>query len=195
MEDEPGDLVRLHHQPELPDAQPAAARHHAGVRGPPDLEELPRSAQHLQELPHAASVKEGKTLVLIIDEAQTLTGPLLELLRQLMNYESNDQKFMQVVLFAQEEFRGRLQHPRYRNLVNRAAMSSTLDPLSPSRDDRDAEAPLARRRRRGVAVHRRRALPQLYAHSHGIPRTQVILADNALAGGLYPGGQDRSPPP
>src|SRR3954471_6287864 len=78
------------------------------------------------------AIQEGKTLVLLVDEAQTLTGPLLELLRQLMNYESNDQKFLQVVLIAQEEFRGRLQHPRYRNLVNRAAMSSTLEPLSPS---------------------------------------------------------------
>ena len=46
-----------------------------------------------------------QTLVLLIDEAQTLRLPLLELLRQIVNYESNDQKFLQVVLFAQEEFR------------------------------------------------------------------------------------------
>src|SRR5262245_18757909 len=76
------------------------------------------------------AIAHGKTLVLIIDEAQTLKAPLLELLLQLMNYVSNDQKFLQVVLFAQEEFRSRLQHPRYRNLVNRAAMSSSLDTLS-----------------------------------------------------------------
>src|SRR3712207_9113000 len=76
--------------------------------------------------------KEQKKLVLIIDEAQSLKAPLLELIRQLMNYESNDQKFLQVVLFAQEEFRVRLQHPRFRNLVSRAAMASTLDVLSPA---------------------------------------------------------------
>src|SRR2546423_3836739 len=76
------------------------------------------------------ALKEQKTMVLIIDEAQSLKAPLLELLRQLMNYESNDQKFLQVVLFAQEEFRVRLQHPRFRNLVNRAAMSSTIETLS-----------------------------------------------------------------
>src|SRR5438105_7471935 len=35
------------------------------------------------------AITHGKTLVLIIDEAQTLKAPLLELLRQLMNYESN----------------------------------------------------------------------------------------------------------
>ena len=73
-----------------------------------------------------------KTLVLLIDEAQSLKPPLLEMLRQLMNFESNDQKFLQIVLFAQEEFRTRLAHHRYRNLVNRTAMASTIETLSPT---------------------------------------------------------------
>src|SRR5947209_6046909 len=121
----------------------------------------------------------GKTLVLIIDEAQTLKPPLLELLRQLMNYESNDQKFLQVVLFAQEEFRARLHQPRFRNLVNRAAMSSTLDNLSP------VESAAMLRHRWLIAGGKafpftNGAVDKLYYHSQGIPRTQVILADNAL---------------
>jgi general secretion pathway protein A len=121
----------------------------------------------------------GKTLVLIIDEAQTLKPQLLELLRQLMNYESNDQKFLQVVLFAQEEFRARLQHPRYRNLVNRTAMSSSLDNLSP------AETAAMLRHRWLVAGGKEfpftdAAVEQIFYYSQGIPRTQVILADNAL---------------
>src|SRR5262245_5398350 len=125
------------------------------------------------------SINHGKTLVLIIDEAQTLKAPLLELLRQLMNYESNDQKFLQVVLFAQEEFRVRLQHPRFRNLVNRTAMSSTLDTLSP------AETVAMLKHRWLIAGGKEfpftdDALGELYDHSQGVPRTQVILADNAL---------------
>ncbi len=125
------------------------------------------------------ALNHGKTLVLIIDEAQTLKPPLLELLRQLMNYESNDQKFLQVVLFAQEEFRTRLAHPRFRNLVNRTAMSSSLDTLSPS------ESGAMLRHRWLIAGGKEfpfsdDALEQLYTYSQGIPRTQVILADNAL---------------
>lgn len=125
------------------------------------------------------NITHGKTIVLIIDEAQTLKPPLLELLRQLMNYESNDQKFLQVVLFAQEEFRSRLQHPRYRNLVNRAAMASTLDVLSAA----DSAAML--RHRWLIAGGKEfpftpAALDEIYRHSQGVPRTQVILADNAL---------------
>ena len=125
------------------------------------------------------ALEQGKTLVLIIDEAQTLKAPLLELLRQLMNYESNDQKFLQVVLFAQEEFRGRLQQARYRNLVNRTAMSSTLDNLSL------AETAAMLRHRWVIAGGKEfpftdGAITALYTYSQGIPRTQVILADNAL---------------
>ncbi len=132
------------------------------------------------------SMNHGKTLVLIIDEAQTLTPPLLELLRQMMNYESNEQKFLQVVLFAQEEFRARLQHPRFRNLVNRAAMASTLDNLSP------IESAAMLRHRWLVAGGKafpftEGALEKLYYHSRGIPRTQVILADNALLGAFLMG--------
>ena len=125
------------------------------------------------------AVEDGKTLVLIIDEAQTLKAPLLELIRQLMNYESNDEKFLQVVLFAQEEFRSRLQHPRFRNLVNRTAMSSTLEALSLTETD-------AMLRHRWLIAGGRdfpftpQAVERIFTYSRGIPRTQVILADNAL---------------
>src|SRR5512132_1822555 len=96
-----------------------------------------------------------------------------------MNYESNDQKFLQVALFAQEEFRARLQHPRFRNLVNRAAMSSSLENLS------HAETVAMLRHRWLVAGGKSfpftdGAIGQIYTYSQGIPRTQVILADNAL---------------
>lgn len=132
------------------------------------------------------AITEGKTLVLIIDEAQTLKPPLLELLRQLMNYESNDQKFIQVVLFAQEEFRTRLQHPRFRNLVNRTAMSSTLDNLSL------AETVAMLRHRWLIAGGKEfpftdEAIEQIYSFSSGIPRTQVIIADNALLAAFLQG--------
>ena len=128
------------------------------------------------------AVTNKKTLVLLIDEAQTLKPPLLEMLRQLMNYESNDQKFLQVVLFAQEEFRARLQHPRYRNLVNRTAMSSSIETLSLN----ETEAML--KHRWWVASNGNKnsfpftndAIERIFTYSKGIPRTQIILADNAL---------------
>lgn len=132
------------------------------------------------------ALEHHKTLVVIIDEAQTLKPPLLELLRQLMNYESNTEKLIQLVLFAQEEFRARLHHPRFRNFVNRTAMSSTLDTLSL------AETASMLKHRWLIAGGKDfpftdEAVQALYTYSQGIPRTQVILADNSLLGAFLQG--------
>src|SRR5213592_2112026 len=62
------------------------------------------------------AMEQKKTVVLIIDEAQTMGFPLLELLRQLVNVETNQMKLLQVVLFAQDELRTKLAHARARNL-------------------------------------------------------------------------------
>jgi general secretion pathway protein A len=132
------------------------------------------------------SLNHAKTLVLIIDEAQTLTSTLLEMVRQLMNYESNDQKFLQIVLFAEESFRARLQHPRYRNLVTRTAMSSTVENLSLT----DTAAML---KHRWLIAGGKDfpftddALERIFTYSQGVPRTQVILGDNCLLAAFIAG--------
>src|SRR4029453_1579976 len=68
----------------------------------------------------------NKTVVLIIDEAQELNLPLLETLRQILNFES-DKKLLQLVLFPQEEFRTKLHDYHTRNFRRRIAYASTLD--------------------------------------------------------------------
>src|SRR5437016_3475698 len=69
------------------------------------------------------ALDQGKTVVLIIDEAQTMAFPQLELLRQLINVETNQTKLMQVVLFAQDELRNKLAHARARNLRSRIVLA------------------------------------------------------------------------
>src|SRR5207248_533152 len=80
-------------------------------------------------LEHA--MEEQKTIVLIIDEAQTMGFPQLELLRQLINVETNEAKLLQVVLFAQDELRAKLANARARNLKSRIVLGSTLERLTP----------------------------------------------------------------
>ena len=53
-------------------------------------------------------VAEGRTIVLLIDEAQKLSESSLEALRGLLNYETNDYKILQVVLVSQAELVPRL---------------------------------------------------------------------------------------
>src|ERR1700693_5655628 len=84
-----------------------------------------------KEYLYALAVSQNKTVVLIIDEAQTLKPPLIELLRQLANYETNDRKLHQLVLFAQDELHNTLARPRLANFKSRIVMASTLENLSP----------------------------------------------------------------
>ncbi len=73
-------------------------------------------------------VDEQKTIVLIIDEGQKLPLVCLEILRELLNYETNDHKLLQIVLFAQEEFHEILDHRA--NLADRVNLIHFLGPMS-----------------------------------------------------------------
>ncbi|MDY6792913.1 MAG: AAA family ATPase [Thermodesulfobacteriota bacterium] len=49
-------------------------------------------------------VDENKTIILIIDEGQKIPDFCLEILREFLNYETNEYKLLQIVIFAQKEF-------------------------------------------------------------------------------------------
>ena len=126
------------------------------------------------------TMDQGKTVVLIIDEAQTLKPALIELLRQLANYETNDMKLLQMVLFAQEELRNTLSRPRLQNFRSRIVMASTLDRLS--LDELRAMLKFRWEVASGGAAHpfSDEAIEAIFTHSGGTPREANILADNAL---------------
>ena len=50
-------------------------------------------------------VNEEKIIVLIIDEGQKIPENCLEILREFLNYETNNFKLLQIIIFAQKEFR------------------------------------------------------------------------------------------
>lgn len=126
------------------------------------------------------AVGEGQTIVLIIDEAQTLKPPLLELLRQLINYETNEMKLLQLVLFAQEELRNTLARPALKNFKSRIVMASTLEPLS--LDELHSMLKFRWQVASGGAEHpfTQGAVGAIFDAAQGMPREANILADNAL---------------
>lgn len=72
----------------------------------------------------------GKTVAILIDEAQTLPGKALEALRLLLNLETSKAKLLQVVIAGQLELRDRLRDESKKALRSRIVISSTLDPLT-----------------------------------------------------------------
>jgi general secretion pathway protein A len=74
--------------------------------------------------------REGKNVVLFIDEAQQLKGPMFEQIRQILNFETDETKLISIVMAGQVELRYKLADRSKRALVSRIAVSSTLDALT-----------------------------------------------------------------
>jgi len=73
-------------------------------------------------------VQDQKIIVLIIDEGQKIPDDCLEILREFLNYETNSFKLLQIVIFAQPEFRKSL--AARANLLDRVNYLYHLQPLS-----------------------------------------------------------------
>jgi general secretion pathway protein A len=73
---------------------------------------------------------EDKTAVVFIDESQRLTGKMLELVRVLLNFETEDTKLIQIVLAGQLELRSKLMDPTKKAIRSRIFAPSLLAPLS-----------------------------------------------------------------
>lgn len=73
------------------------------------------------------TIQEKQTVILIIDEAQKLDLAMLETLRILLNFETNEYKLLQLVLLGQVELYPKL--ASMPNLMDRISFKYTLNPL------------------------------------------------------------------
>ena len=72
----------------------------------------------------------GKNTIIFIDEAQILDTKQLELLRAILNFETNEEKLVQIILGSQLELAIKLNHKRNRALQSRITTNSVLKPLT-----------------------------------------------------------------
>ena len=133
----------------------------------------------IQDYLFQRGVADGKTVVLVIDEGQKLSLDMLENLRVLLNYETNEYKLLQVVIFSQMELLPRV--TRINNFVDRAALKYIMNPL-----DEQETAQLIQFRleaaglSNGRAIFTADAIRAIYHASHGYPRKIAMLCHNAL---------------
>lgn len=121
--------------------------------------------------------KQGQNAVLIIDEAQALVGQQFELIRQLLNFESNSQKLIQVILIGQNELRNKLRLKK--SLRSRIATRSTVEPLD-MLDTRDMINFRVMVAGRTEPLFTDDAIQIIYNYSHGMPRDICALGLNVL---------------
>ena len=128
--------------------------------------------------------RKGGTPVLVIDEAQNLSVETLEAVRMLSNFETTNQKLMQILLVGQPELRAKLDLPELRQLKQRIGLRCHIAPLSAE------ESRLYIRHRLRIAgaadagIFTDGAIQKIADYSGGTPRVINIVCDHCLLSGF-----------
>jgi type II secretory pathway predicted ATPase ExeA len=124
----------------------------------------------------------GRRFVVVIDEAQNLGDPVLEVVRMLSNFETSSDKLIQIILAGQPQLAEKLLSPNLIQLRQRISIMCRLKPFTP------AETKLYIDHRLGVAGYDNkvalftdRAQGMIAKHSEGIPRNINNLCFNSMA--------------
>ncbi|MGH8711185.1 MAG: ExeA family protein, partial [Burkholderiales bacterium] len=124
--------------------------------------------------------RQGKQVVICLDEAQTMPLESLEALRLLTNLETEKRKLVQVVLFGQPELDKRLAQPSVRQLRQRITFHYHLGALAKNELDHYLTHRLNVAGYRGNRLFTGSAVRLMHRLSGGIPRLVNILAHKTL---------------
>lgn len=141
-----------------------------------------RNLDYMNTIEHflfTKNVEESKAIVLLIDESQKLISPCLEVLRTLLNYETNEYKILQVVLMGQMELLPRISG--IRNLWDRIALKYVINPLG---QDEVKELIQFRLKTAGYVskypLFSDSAFTAIYNYTQGSPRKIAMICHDAL---------------
>ncbi len=131
-----------------------------------------------------AEFAKGKKCVLVVDEAQLLTKEVLEFVRILSNLETDKEKILHIVLFAQPELTERLKEEQLRYLTQRITVVYVLKPLTLEEVGPYINYRLIKAGSKGTPGFSPEAVRRIFIASKGYPRLVNIIADRCLLG-LY----------
>jgi general secretion pathway protein A len=124
--------------------------------------------------------QDGRTVVLIVDEAHNLEWEVLEEIRLLGNLENRNGKLLQIILAGQPELDRKLDAPNLRQLKQRIVLRCSLQPFT-LRDAVDYIE--SRLERAGVAeqqIFSEEVMAEVHLRAQGIPRVINAVCDNLL---------------
>jgi general secretion pathway protein A len=142
---------------------------------------LPSKAQRLARLQQFLldCYRERRIAVLVVDEAHRLSIDLLEEIRLLANFETDQEKLLQIVLAGQDELGAMLDRPELRQFKQRIAVRFTIQPLAAG----EIGAYIRHRWKKTCehdAPFTNAAIVHIAQLSNGIPRIVNTICDNAL---------------
>jgi type II secretory pathway predicted ATPase ExeA len=122
----------------------------------------------------------GEIAVLIVDEAQNLTYPVLEEIRLLTNLETSTEKLLQIVLSGQPELEEKLKLPQLRQLRQRIVLRCKTFPLTKEQTHDYIAERLRIAGTRGELIFSPQAVEAIHLYSSGIPRVINLLCEHSL---------------
>ncbi|MCM8797225.1 MAG: AAA family ATPase [Candidatus Omnitrophica bacterium] len=145
----------------------------------PDFKSTLDFKEALEKYLFQKGVEENKTIVLLIDEGQKITPENLEVLRTLLNYETNEYKLLQLVIMAQVELLPRI--TKIRNFIDRVSLKYTINPLDETETKEMIEFRLKQAGLNGQnKLFSDEAIRLIYQKTQGYPRQIAMLCHNCL---------------
>lgn len=143
-------------------------------------------SQQLMKLNHwlLDRYRMGETVVLIIDEAQNLTHPVLEEIRLLTNLETSTEKLLQIVLSGQPELEEKLKLPQLRQLRQRIMLRCKTAALTKEQTLEYIAERLRIAGAEGSPIFSPAAIDAVHIYSLGIPRVVNLLCEHSLVNGF-----------
>ncbi len=123
-------------------------------------------------------------VILIIDEAQNLSIPVLEQIRMLSNLETTKEKMLQIILFGQLELNQKLRSVKLKQLNQRIAIRHHILPLNREETESYIYQRLTVAGSHGGITFSKSALDEIYRFTKGTPRLINLLCDRSLIAGF-----------
>jgi type II secretory pathway predicted ATPase ExeA len=127
--------------------------------------------------------RQGRRVVLIIDEAQNMGAKMLEEVRMLSNVNAQKDYLLHLIIVGQPELRGTLRKPELRQLAQRISVFYHLGKLSLA----EAKAYVAHRMQTAGGdpeLFAEDAVNAIWEEAHGVPRVINTLCDLSLVYGF-----------
>jgi general secretion pathway protein A len=124
--------------------------------------------------------QDGRTVVLIVDEAHNLEWEVLEEIRLLGNLENRNGKLLQIILSGQPELDRKLDAPNLRQLKQRIVLRSNLQPFTLRDAVEYIESRLERAGMPEQAIFSEELMAEVHLRAQGIPRVINAICDNLL---------------
>jgi general secretion pathway protein A len=139
-------------------------------------------SQQLMKLNHwlLERYRAGETVVLIVDEAQNLTFPVLEEIRLLTNLETSTEKLLQIVLSGQAELDEKLKLPQMRQLRQRIMLRCQTSAFTQEQARDYIRERLRIAGADGQPIFSEKAIDIVHLYSLGIPRVINLLCEHSL---------------